>query len=350
VAAVGAATVEGEGGVVMSLIFGDWGRNTTGDDFIEVGTNGEGDRVILRVQEYMGARAQANLSPDDVDAVVAGLVDAVKRTDAKRTKSPPPAPRVSPEPLFRIWSDHYNSWYRSEIPGRDRTAGYTHIPGEAGLWTKSEADFIISRSRFNGDRLYAAEAQAPAAVLDGPSKAEPKPCVERLAELEKRMGKIETANVLSMGEHCTLANQGARIDAQAGRALAGVAELENRRDDFERRFDDVGDRLDSHESCIEGHRKSLCAVIKRLDVVDKRGVIAALIGDHPNLSPRDNCAKNHVQACHCCERLACGDNTSPGAGLYQAAKLLINVLADTGGGKLEIEPLQAAVKQLGEMA
>jgi hypothetical protein len=63
------------------------------------------------------------------------------------------------------------------------------------------------------------------------------------------------------------------------------------------------------------------------------------------------CDRHHVQACHCCERLACGDNTSPGAELYRAAKVYQSAVSHPGSGNpiASLRDLAQAVKKLEEM-
>lgn len=95
------------------------------------------------------------------------------------------------------------------------------------------------------------------------------------------------------------------------------------------------DRLEAHEVCLDGHRKSLCAVIERLDKLGKAPGKVADVPDPRMQSPRDMCRKYSIQACHYCERLACGDNTSPGGALYRAAKALVD---QPGGARATTVP------------
>lgn len=66
------------------------------------------------------------------------------------------------------------------------------------------------------------------------------------------------------------------------------------------------------------------------------------------MSPREVCRRYGMSACHCCERLACGDNTSPGAALYRAAKKCIGV--PSGAALAAKADLIAAVGALENMA
>lgn len=43
------------------------------------------------------------------------------------------------------------------------------------------------------------------------------------------------------------------------------------------------------------------------------------------LTPSQVCRRYHIQACHCCEDLSCGDNISPANGLVDASKALLAV-------------------------
>jgi len=65
------------------------------------------------------------------------------------------------------------------------------------------------------------------------------------------------------------------------------------------------------------------------------------------LSPREMCRRHGVQACHCCERLACCDNLSPGADLFRAVKAVMG--APVGAVNVNIGALGEAVKKLEEM-
>jgi len=67
------------------------------------------------------------------------------------------------------------------------------------------------------------------------------------------------------------------------------------------------------------------------------------------LSPRAMCAKHGVQACHCCERLACCDNLSPGKDLLRAAQGIVTALESSQTAAIPFAPLQEAVKKLEEM-
>ncbi len=75
-------------------------------------------------------------------------------------------------------------------------------------------------------------------------------------------------------------------------------------------------------------------------------------------SPRQLCRDYSIQACHYCERLACGDNTSPGAALYRAAKAVVEspkgVLPATVGDLARLVDkmtvLTEATKKVEEMA
>lgn len=165
-------------------------------------------------------------------------------------------------------------------------------------------------------------------------------------------------NEARVSDHCSVTNRVGRISVQADLALAGVAALENKRDEFERRIDNINRRLDEHQERLhvqaknlDSYRESLCAAIKRVDcAVIKRAEeeLKVRVGG-VHASPRAVCLRYGVQSCHFCERLACGDNTSPGATLLRAAKHLLKKPKDASERDENILLLEEAIKDIEAM-
>lgn len=62
------------------------------------------------------------------------------------------------------------------------------------------------------------------------------------------------------------------------------------------------------------------------------------------MSPSSICEKHHVQACHCCERIDCGDNTSPAKQHAEAAE------AALAAANERIAELEATVENLRKLS
>ena len=233
---------------------------------------------------------------------------------------------------YRVWNASTGKWARSANKVDDVmfVTEETDDPRLAATWSWGIAERIVRDGLHQGKRLHevAVDREAPS---PGFLRA-----VRHEGESPVPLTPVQKA-------------AWDRLEAKAGQALVGVAALENRRDEFLRRLDAIDmrlrqdqERLNAHEGCLDGHRKSLCAVIERLEAVDKARTLERLVGAYPGRkaeklvsvpdprlkSPRQMCREYSIQACHYCERLACGDNTSPGAALYRAAK---KVLDDPAG-------------------
>ena len=136
------------------------------------------------------------------------------------------------------------------------------------------------------------------------------------------------------------------IDQQARNVIDGWAErlLELQRKVF--RVDDQLQDLTRYllrEKMKMSPEEAAEAVVKSVKAAEARVRMA----EEKPMSPREACAKHHVQACHCCERLACCDNTSPGADLFRAAKKWVETPSGTDGAV--VPGLMDAVKKLEEM-
>lgn len=212
---------------------------------------------------------------------------------------------------YRVWNASTGKWARSANKVDDVmfVTEETNDPRLAATWSWDIAERIVRDGLHQGKRLHEVAVDREA----------PSPGFLRAARHED-----ESPIPLPPAQKAAWD----RLEAKAGQALVGVAELENRRDEFLRRLDAIEERLNTHEGCLDGHRKSLCALAERMAGIGKATGKVVSVPDPRLRSPRQMCREYSIQACHYCERLACGDNTSPGAALYRAAK---KALGDPAG-------------------
>jgi len=238
-----------------------------------------------------------------------------------------------------------------ETAGRDEIKVGTNVFGEVLLQTQdrqgSQARAVLSS--LDVEVLIACLSAASSKV--DPSPAAPPTVPPKCRHLQsgglcgipgRQCCRYSLAD---MPEKCgfyspeTAATPPSAIDQQAREVIDGWAE---RLMELQRKVFRVDDQLQDltryllREKMKMSPEEAAEAVVKSVKAAEARVRMA----EEKPMSPREACAKHHVQACHCCERLACCDNTSPGAELLRAARDV-----GTTGPAGTLIALQEAVKK-----
>jgi hypothetical protein len=258
-------------------------HETAGGDEITVGTNIFGE-VLLHAQDRQGNQARAVLSSLDVEILIACLAAA----SPKVNPAPAPCAEFSPSGICRF----------SQKP----------CPYKAGR---------------TGNCSGYKKVEPPTPAIDQQARNVIDGWAERLLELQRKVFRVDDQLQNLIG-HLLREKMSPEEAAEAAVKSVKAAEARVR----------MADGLPEHA------RRMMEEAEKAVRTGGPRDNVSLL-------SPREMCSRHHVQACHCCERLACCDNTSPGADLFRAAKKWVETPSGTDGAV--VPGLMDAVKKLEEM-